>query len=154
MFELLRSLDHKLARLNVYAPTALRAALGVVFVAHAYGKAAVFTFPGTEAFFTANGFPAWTVYPVFAAELLGGLALLAGFRVRAVALALLPVMFGAIVPHAGNGWLFSSNGGGWEYPAFLVVALVVQAILGPGAFAFDPASAKSDAARGALVRAS
>ena len=115
MYESLRSLDHKLARLTVYAPTALRAALGLVFVAHAYGKAAVFTFPGTEAVFIANGFPAWTVYPVFAAELLGGLALLAGFRVRAVALALLPVMFGAIVPHAGNGWLFSSNGGARLY---------------------------------------
>ena len=155
MYESLRSLDHKLARLTVYAPTALRAALGLVFVAHAYGKAAVFTFPGTEAFFAANGFPAWTVYPVFAAELLGGLALLAGFRVRAVALALLPVMFGAIVPHAGNGWLFSSNGGGWEYPAFLVVALVVQAILGAGAFAFDPRmSAKADERPEALARAS
>ena len=151
-----RSLDQSLLRLTPYAPTALRAALGLVFVAHAYGKATIFTFPGTEAFFVASGFPAWTVYPVFALELLGGLALLAGFRVRAVALALLPVMFGAIKPHLGNGWLFSGSGGGWEYPAFLVIALAVQAILGAGAFAIDSqmsakTSAKTDDAREALA---
>lgn len=152
---MLRSIDQGLARNGRYAPTALRAALGLVFVAHAYGKAAVFTFPGTEAYFAANGFPTWTVYPVFAAELLGGLALLAGFRVRAVALALVPVMIGALKPHVGNGWLFSSSGGGWEYPAFLVVALVVQAVLGAGAFAFDrTASGRSDTAHEALARAS
>jgi len=115
----------------------------------------VFTFAGTEAYFTANGFPAWTVYPVFAAELLGGIALLAGFRVRAVALALLPVMLGAVKPHVGNGWMFSSNGGGWEYPAFLIVALVAQAILGAGAFAFDTARAETepDDRRKVLARA-
>lgn len=152
---MLRSVDQSFARHSRFAPTALRAALGLVFVAHAYGKAAVFTFPGTEAYFAAHGFPAWTVYPVFAAELLGGLALLAGFRVRAVALALLPVMIGALKPHLGNGWLFTSSGGGWEYPAFLIVALLVQSILGAGAFAFDrAASGRSDTASDALARAS
>ncbi len=148
------SLDHSLARFHGYAPTALRAALGAVFVAHAYGKAAVYTFPGTEAFFTANGFPAWTVYPVFAAELFGGLALLVGFRVRAVALALLPVMFGAMKTHLGNGWMFTANGGGWEYPAFLIVALVAQAFLGAGAFAIDSALSAKTSHQRVLARAS
>jgi putative oxidoreductase len=143
-----RSLDRHLVRFTGYAPTALRAALGAVFLAHAYGKAFLFTFPGTERFFEANGFPAWTVYPVFVAELLGGLALLAGFRVRAVSLALVPIMLGAMKPHLGNGWLFSSNGGGWEYPAFLIVALLVQAVLGAGALAFDPSLAESSSATG------
>jgi putative oxidoreductase len=140
-----RSLDHQLARFTGYAPTALRAALGLVFIAHAYGKAFVFTFAGTERYFAAHGFPAWTVYPVFAAELLGGLALLAGFRVRAVALAIIPVMLGALRPHLGNGWLFTSTGGGWEYPAFLIVALLAQALLGAGALAFDSTRGRDDA---------
>ena len=37
--------------------------------------------------------------------------------------------------HAGNGWLFTAPNGGWEYPAFLAVAAIAQALLGDGAFA-------------------
>jgi putative oxidoreductase len=120
-----------------YAPLISRLALGIVFLAHAYAKAAIFTFPGTEQFFVAHGFPAWTVYPVFAAELLGGLALIAGFRVRWVAALLVPIMLGALKTHLGNGWSFMAPGGGWEYPAFLIAALGAQWASGPGAFAID-----------------
>ena len=49
-------------------------------------------------------------------------------------------MLGATLQHAGNGWLFSAPGGGWEFPAFWTVALLVQAGLGAGAFALDPAA--------------
>lgn len=52
------------------------------------------TLPGTVAFFGEHGFPGWTAYPVFVAELVGGLALLAGTYTRLVALALLPVLLG------------------------------------------------------------
>ena len=113
----------------------LRLGLGSVFLAHAYAKAFLFTFPGTEAFFRANGFPGWTAYPVFVAELLGGIALLFGARTKIVALALIPVMLGALRVHLGNGWMFRSNGGGWEYPLFLTLAAGVQALLGNGALA-------------------
>lgn len=126
-----------LARHQDFAPTALRLALGAVFLAHAYAKAAVFTFPGTAAYFASHGFPGWTAYPVFALELLGGLALLAGFQVRVVSLALVPVMLGALIPHLAHGWMFSNPGGGWEYVAFLLVALGAQALLGSGALALD-----------------
>lgn len=118
-------------------PLVLRLALGIVFLAHAYAKAFSFTFAGTEAFFRANGFPGWTVYPVFVAELLGGLALVLGVRTRVVALALIPVMLGALRVHLGNGWMFTSTGGGWEYPLFLIVALGAQGLLGAGAYSFD-----------------
>jgi len=131
------NLENKLARLSHYAPTALRFALGLVFLAHAYGKAAIFTFAGTEQYFQANGFPGFMVYPVFAAELIGGLLLLVGFRTRLASLALVPIMLGALKPHLGNGWLFVNNGGGWEYPAFLIVALLAQATLGAGAYGID-----------------
>ena len=59
--------------------------------------------------------------------------LILGVRTRVVALALIPVLLGATWVHAGNGWLFTSPNGGWEYPAFWTVALVVQALLGDGA---------------------
>ena len=49
--------------------------------------------------------------------------------------ALVPVLIGATWVHAGNGWLFTSPKGGWEYPAFWTVTLVIQALLGEGAFA-------------------
>jgi len=126
-----------LGRHQDLAPSALRVALGAVFLAHAYAKAFVFTFPGTAAYFASHGFPGWTAYPVFAAELFGGLALMAGFQVRAVSLALIPIMLGALVPHISLGWMFTNAGGGWEYVAFLLVALIAQALLGSGAFALD-----------------
>ena len=126
-----------LNRHAAFGPLLLRVALGSVFVAHAYAKAVVYTFAGSMQFFEANGFPGFTVYPVFAIELLGGLALIAGFRTRWAALALVPVMLGALKPHLAAGWMFTSPGGGWEYVAFLLVALVAQFFLGGGAYAAD-----------------
>jgi len=151
-------MSHRLEALSRYqdlAPTALRCALGAVFLAHAYAKALVFTFPGTAAYFETHGFPGWTAYPVFLAELLGGVALLAGFQVRAVSLALVPIMLGALIPHIGSGWMFTNPGGGWEYVAFLLVALVAQALLGSGAFALDRVHGRSAAepVRAAALRA-
>lgn len=128
------SLDSRFAP---FAPLALRLGVGVVFLAHAFAKAFSFTFAGTAQYFAAHGFPAWTVYPVFLAELAGGAALIAGFRTRWVALGLVPVILGAIKPHAGNGWMFTAPGGGWEYPAFLFVALVAVALGGSGAYSLD-----------------
>lgn len=120
-----------------FGPLVLRLGLGGVFLAHAYAKAFSFTFAGTESFFRANGFPGWTTYPVFAAELLGGLALIFGLRTRLVALALVPVMLGALRVHLGNGWMFTSSGGGWEYPLFLIVMLIAQFFSGSGAYSLD-----------------
>jgi putative oxidoreductase len=129
---LLATLDRAAASRTHLAPLVLRLGLGAVFLAHSYAKLFVFTLPGTIAFFQANGLPGWTVYPVLAAELTGGLCLMFGVWVRLAALALVPVMLGALVPHASNGWMFSNPGGGWEYVALLIVALVAQLLLGPG----------------------
>lgn len=115
----------------------LRVALGTVMIAHAAAKFFAFTLPGTAQFFAAHGFPGWTAYPVFLLELIGGLLLLAGFAVRPVSLLLVPVMLGALTVHWANGWMFTAPGGGWEYVAFLVVALLAQACLGAGAWSFD-----------------
>ena len=123
------------------AAVLLRTTVGVMFVAHAALKYFVFTLPGTWKFFESLGLPGALGYVTFAAELLGGLLLIAGIRTRIVALALTPFLIGATWAHAGNGWLFTSPKGGWEYPAFWTVALVVQALLGDGAYALRPSSA-------------
>jgi putative oxidoreductase len=118
-----------------YAATLLRLSLGGMFIAHALLKLVVFTLPGTVRFFVSVGFPGWTAYVVFAAELVGGVLLVLGVQTRAVALALVPILLGALYVHIGNGWVFSAANGGWEYPLFLIAASLVQALLGDGAFA-------------------
>jgi putative oxidoreductase len=72
---------------------------------------------------------------VFGAELIGGAMLVLGVYARWVALALVPILIGATTVHWGNGWVFDAKGGGWEYPVFWAVALVVQFLIGDGAFA-------------------
>lgn len=124
----------------------LRLSLGVVFIAHGLLKVMVFTLPGTAQFFESVGFPGWAAYPVAGIEIVGGALLVAGVATRWVSLALLPVMFGATSVHLGTGWVFSNANGGWEYPVFLTITLVVQALLGPGALALTLPRARSAAA--------
>jgi putative oxidoreductase len=118
----------------------LRLALGAMFIAHALLKYYVFTLPGTAQFFVSLGLPAALGYLTFYAELIGGVLLVLGVQTRIVAAALVPILIGATWVHAGNGWLFSASKGGWEYPAFLTVAAMVQALLGDGAYALKPAA--------------
>lgn len=115
--------------------TVLRISLGVMWIAHALLKLFVFTLPGTAQYFTSIGFPGVLAYPVFAAELLGGIALLLGLYARQVALALVPVMAVAAWVHLPNGWVHTSSGGGWEYPVFLIAASIALWLLGDGAAA-------------------
>jgi putative oxidoreductase len=119
-------------RQTEFAATVLRIALGTMWISHALLKLWVFTLPGTVKFFESVGLPGWAAYPVFAAELAGGAAMVLGLYARHVALGLLPIMLVATFVHVPNGWVFTSQGGGWEYPAFLSIALVVQALLGDG----------------------
>jgi putative oxidoreductase len=119
-----------------YAALLLRLALGGMFLAHGLLKFLVFTLPGTAGFFASVGFPGWTAYLVAPAEVLAGVALMAGFQTRWVALAGIPILLGSLLVHAGNGWLFSNAHGGWEYPLYLVASSVVVALLGGGRLAF------------------
>ena len=113
----------------------LRISLGTMWIAHALLKLLVFTLPGTAQYFASIGFPGFLAYPVFAAELLGGIAILLGVYARQAALALVPVMAVAAWVHAPNGWVHTSNGGGWEYPVFLIAASIALWLLGDGAAA-------------------
>ncbi|MET0427447.1 MAG: DoxX family protein [Microvirga sp.] len=119
-----------------YAAFVLRVALGILFLAHAGLKVFVFTPAGAAQFFGSLGLPPVLAYLVILAETVGGLALIAGFQARWVALALVPVLLGAIVTvHGSAGFFFNNPNGGWEFPAFWIAALVTQALLGNGAFA-------------------
>ena len=118
------------------AATILRVSLGVLFLAHAGLKLFVFTPAGTAGYFASLGLPGPLAYLVIAAELFGGLALILGVYSRWVSLALVPILLGSIyAPHGAAGFFFSNEGGGWEFPAFWAVTLIVQALLGDGAFA-------------------
>ena len=125
-------------RLAPYGAFAIRAALGIMFIAHAYLKIAVFTVPGFAGFLTQTGFPAFLAWPIILAELIGGIAILLGVYSRAVSVALLPVLLGAVLVHAPNGWLFNAPNGGWEYPAFLAVAALAHVLIGDGTWALKP----------------
>jgi putative oxidoreductase len=120
---------------NAYGITLLRIALGTMWIAHALLKWAVFTLPGTAQYFMSVGIPGFLAYPVFAFELLGGLALVLGIYGRQVAFALVPIMAVATWVHLPNGWAHTSTGGGWEYPLFLIVASIALWLLGDGALA-------------------
>lgn len=120
---------------NEYAALVLRLGLGGMYLAHGLIKLFVFTPAGTAGFFESIGYPASLGYLVMIAEIGGGLLLMAGVFVRWVAVALIPVLLGALQVHFASGFLFSSQGGGWEYPALLIIVSVSVAMMGNGAYA-------------------
>lgn len=115
----------------------LRVTLGVAALSHGLLKVLVFTLAGAAGFFESIGLPGFLAYVVTFAEIIGGVMLIAGLQTRLVSLALIPILLGATWAHAGNGWVFSNQGGGWEYPLFWTLALGAQALLGSGAYAVD-----------------
>ncbi len=118
------------------AATLLRVTSGVWFLLHAALKIVVFTPAGTAGFFESIGLPGFLAYIVIAAELLGGLALIVGYKTRIVALGLSVILLGSIyTPHFAAGFFFSNAGGGWEFPAFWALTLWALALLGDGAYA-------------------
>ena len=121
-------------RYEIYGPTLLRVTLGVLFLAHgAWLKLGVFTLAGTVGYFQSLGLPGVAAYGVIAAEIVGGILLILGIRVRESAALLAVISFGATWAHSSFGWVFSNPGGGWEFPLFLAVTALVQVLLGPGA---------------------
>lgn len=122
-----------------YAALLLRVSLGAVLLAHGLVlKVLTFAVPGTVGYFESIGYPGYFAYFVIIGEIGGGLALILGVWTRAIAILLLPIMIGATLQHVGNGWVFSAPKGGWEFPVFLTAMLVVQSLLGDGAYAWRP----------------
>lgn len=123
--------------LQPHAIALLRLSLGVMALAHGLTKVFVFTLPGTVAYFESMGLPSVIAYLTILGEVGGGLALILGIYTRWISLAMIPLLLGATSVHLGNGWAFTNAGGGWEFPAFWTVALLVQAGLGGGSFTLN-----------------
>ncbi|HXP97935.1 MAG TPA: DoxX family protein [Telmatospirillum sp.] len=129
-------IDHRTAP---YGAFILRLSLGVLFLAHAALKIFVFTPAGTAQFFGSLGLPPILGYVAIVWEVVGAVALVLGVWSRVAAVALIPILVGAIATvHGPAGFFFTNAKGGWEYPAFWIVGLVVQALIGDGAFALRP----------------
>lgn len=126
-----------------YGALVLRVALGAILIAHSLLKVVVFTMPGTAKFFQSLGLPSTLAYLTVTVEFVAGALLIAGYRTRIAALAVLPILLGATWVHLPNGWMFNAPNGGWEYPMFLSVAVIVQALVGDGAYAIG--SVRSEA---------
>jgi putative oxidoreductase len=123
-----------------YGTLLLRVALGVMFLAHGLMKLLVQKPSGTVAYFRSLNLPGVFAYLTILGEVGGGLLLLVGFLTSVISILLIPLVLGTIfIVHGAKGWLFSNEGGGWEYPAFWSVTLVVQAMLGSGAFSLGNA---------------
>lgn len=127
-------------RTRPYGIALLRVSLGTMWIAHALLKLFTFTLAGTAGFFESVGLPGLLAYPVFAVELVGGVAMVLGLYARQVSLVLMPILAGAAWVHLPNGWVHTSPGGGWEYPVFLMVASVALWLLGDGAAAIKRSS--------------
>jgi putative oxidoreductase len=118
-----------------YAAFILRLTLGSILLSHGLLKVFVFTIAGTVGFFGSIGLPAIAAYLTIFGEVVGGLILLLGVYSRLVSILSLPILIGATWVHISNGWLFSNEGGGWEFPVLLVVLAIIVAIQGAGSFA-------------------
>jgi len=114
--------------------------LGALLIVHFLNKLLIFTPAGTAHMFEGLGLPGGLAYLVMGTEVVTGVALILGIWPRVAALVALPVLIGAIAFfHVHNGFAYNApKGGGWEYPGFWAVALLVQVLLGDGALALVP----------------
>ncbi|MFS2223549.1 DoxX family protein [Pantoea sp. B65] len=130
-------------RTTPYAALLMRLALGVLFLAHFGLKFFVFTPAGTAKFFASLGLPGGLAYLTMAVELLGAIALILGIYTRIVAIVLIPILLGAIFTvHGAAGFFFTNPNGGWEFPAFWIIGLLVLALTGDGKYALKPTPVK------------
>jgi putative oxidoreductase len=124
-----------------YAALLLRVSMGALFILHGvFLKAMVFGMAGTSGYFASLGLPGWFGWIVMLYETFGGIALILGIYARWVAVFLgIHLLFAAYIGHGSNGWLFLSQGGGYEYPVFWAIGCFTLALLGEGAHAIRPA---------------
>src|SRR5205814_313112 len=115
----------------------LRVVVGGIFVAHGAQKLLVYGIPGLSGFMSQIGvpFPTLSAISVTAAELLGGLALVAGFFTRWAAL---PIAFSMVVAavtvHLKAGFFLPN---GVEYVLALLAATLTLSLTGSGAYSVD-----------------
>ena len=118
-----------------FAALLLRVTLGLMFLAHLYWKFKILPggFHSWSSGLQANGYPRFVLWYAFSAELAGAFFLIPGIFTRWVSLYALPLMLGA--SHfwlTRRGYFFTAAGA--ELPIAWSIMLIVQAILGDGAY--------------------
>ena len=118
-----------------YGVFLLRVSMGVMFMLHgAYLKVIVFGMTGTGQYFASLGLPDWFAWVVMLYETIGGLALILGMYVRLAAVLLgIHLLAAAYIGHAANGWVFTNEGGGYEFPVFWAITCFALALISGGA---------------------
>lgn len=117
-----------------YAALLLRVTLGVLFIAHLYFKVAVRGFDAWWDNLVTQGYPTFVIVYVVIAETAAAVLLIPGIMTRWISLLALPLMIGAA--HywlVRTGFFFTVSGA--EMPIVWSLALIVQALLGDGAYA-------------------
>ena len=115
----------------------LRLFIGGMFFLHGIGKPMVAGMEQVIQNFNQNNFPAWTAYLSVIIEVIAGIMLLLGWKTRYAALSLFPVSIGILIYHFPNGWVFQSQGGGYEYPQLIIISLIVLFLIDGGRYAID-----------------
>jgi len=115
----------------------VRAALGIVFIAHGWQKFAVYGVSGVATGFEQMGFPVPMVNAVLitAVEFGGGLLLLAGAGTRVVAALLAFAMLVATVVAHGSGGFFLPTG--YEFALTLMLVSLGLTQTGAGRYSID-----------------
>ena len=121
-------------KLQQFAPTVLRLALGVVFLVHGYQKLFIKGFGSVGDLFAEFGIPlaVFFAYVVTLVEFFGGIFLILGVFVRwSSALLAFIMLVATFVVHLPNGF---TGDGGFEWTFVLFFALLSLIFSGPGAW--------------------
>ncbi len=79
-------------------------------------------------------------------ETIGGVALILGVYARWVALFFgVHLIFSAYLGNVTNGWVFTNEGGGYEYPVMWAITCFALTLLGDGTYALKSAGLRRSA---------
>ncbi|MDP6857538.1 MAG: DoxX family protein [Candidatus Nitrosopelagicus sp.] len=109
------------------AQMGMRAAIGVIFIVHGFGK---FGNPGFGGWISSMGIPTEMQIPIALAEFIPGILLLIGILTRISASLISIVMLGAIFLVKGASNLTGEHG--YELDLILLAACLVVIVAGPG----------------------
>jgi putative oxidoreductase len=118
----------------------IRFVAGAVVVYHGYAKLfGGFAVPVAQNVIAPLGFPAPLAWAYFLGilEFFGGIALALGLLTRPLALLFFIQFIFVTYWHSGNGYFFTSQRGGWEFPALMMVVYFAIFFRGGGRCSID-----------------